>query len=129
MSVPGTKSDGDPGTRAILRSPAEQAESGATTRRVPRERVFVGTGLFWGLIVGVALAIGVIIAAAQNTGNTTINFLGWEFTTPLIVLILGAMLIGVVLDEIFGIIYRSRKRRTMRDRDQLEVLRRSEGLD
>jgi uncharacterized integral membrane protein len=87
-----------------------------------RERVFVGTGLFWGLIVGVVLALAVIILAAQNTGNVTISFLGWEFSTPLIVLILGLLLIGIVLDELFGLIYRKGRRRTLRDRDELKRL-------
>jgi uncharacterized integral membrane protein len=91
--------------------------------RATRERVFVGTGLFWGLIVGVILAVVAMILAAQNTGLSTLTFLGWEFSTPLIVLILGSMLIGVVLDELFGLVYRKRRRRTLRDRDELKRLR------
>ena len=88
-----------------------------------RERVFVGTGLFWGLIVGIILAVGAVILAAQNTRLGTVSFLGWDFSTPLIVLILGSMLIGVVLDELFGLVYRKRRRRTLRDRDELKRLR------
>lgn len=87
------------------------------------ERVFVGTGLFWGLIVGVILALGVVILAAQNTGTVTISFLAWEFSTPLIGLILGSLLIGIVLDELFGLVYRKRRRRTMREREELKRLR------
>lgn len=87
------------------------------------ERVFVGTGLFWGLIVGVTLAVAVIILAAQNTRTATISFLGWDLSTPLIVLILGSLLIGIVLDELFGLVYRRRRRRTLRDKDQLKRLR------
>ncbi|MGA8040360.1 MAG: LapA family protein, partial [Acidimicrobiia bacterium] len=74
------------------------------------ERVFVGTGLFWGLIVGVLLATTVIALAAQNTGSISVDFLGWHFSTSLIVVILGALLIGVVLDELFGLFYRGRRR-------------------
>jgi uncharacterized integral membrane protein len=70
--------------------------------------VFVGTGLLWGLIVGVILAVAVIILAAQNTRTPTISFLGWDLSTPLIVLILGSLLIGIVLDELFGLVYRKR---------------------
>lgn len=88
-----------------------------------QDRVFVGTGLFWGLIVGVVLAVAVIILAAQNTETATISFLGWDFSTPLIVLILGSLLIGIVLDELFGLVYRRRRRRTLRDEDQLKRLR------
>ena len=101
------------------------AEPAATTQPAAKERVFVGTGLFWGLIVGLILAIGVLILAAQNTGNITMAFTGWEFSTPLIVIVLGALLIGVVLDELFGLFYRARRRRTQRDRDHLERLQQS----
>lgn len=87
------------------------------------DRVFVGTGVFWGLIVGVVLALVVVILAAQNTGTVTIAFLGWDFSTPLIVLILGSLLIGIVLDELFGLVYRKRRRRTLRDREELNRLR------
>lgn len=95
------------------------AEGNETASVAVRERVFVGTGLFWGLIVGVALALVVIVLAAQNTGTITVSFLGWDFSTPLIVLILAALLIGVVVDELFGLVYRKRRRRTLRERDEL----------
>jgi uncharacterized integral membrane protein len=88
-----------------------------------RERVFVGTGLFWGLIIGVVLATAVVILAAQNTDTSTISFLAWDLSTPLVVLILGALLTGIVLDELFGLVYRKRRRRTLRDRDELARLR------
>ncbi len=96
------------------------AENDETASVAQPERVFVGTGLFWGLIVGVMLALVVVVLAAQNTGTITISFLGWDFSTPLIVLILGALLIGVVVDELFGLVYRKRRRRTLRERDELK---------
>ena len=110
------------------RSTDVMTEPASTTQTAGKERVFVGTGLFWGLIVGVVLAIGVVILAAQNTANITLAFTGWEFSTPLIVIVLGALLIGVVLDELFGLFYRARRRRTQRDRDQLQRLRQSQTL-
>lgn len=100
------------------------ANKGETTAPVAApERVFVGTGLFWGLIFGVILAVVVVILAAQNTGAVTVSFLGWDFSTSLIVVILGSLLIGIVLDELFGLVYRKRRRRTMRDRDELKRLK------
>lgn len=112
----------------------EQTESATTPERSPAEtpemsgdptpeRVFVGTGLFWGLIVGLILALTVIILAAQNTGTITMSFLGWDFSTPLIVLILGALLVGVVVTELVGLVYRKRRRRTLKERDELKRLR------
>jgi uncharacterized integral membrane protein len=107
---------------------ADLPSGDADTTRTPTleaERLFVGTGLFWGLAVGVLLAVAMIVLAAQNTSSTTIAFLGWEFSTPLIVVILGTLLVGVVFDELFGLVYRVRRRRTMRDRDQLNRIERS----
>jgi uncharacterized integral membrane protein len=101
-------------------SPAEITEMAPEPTR---ERVFVGTGLFWGLIAGVILALVVIVLAAQNTGTITVSFLGWDSSTPLIVLILGALLIGVVVAELFGLVYRKRRRRTLNERDELQRLR------
>ncbi len=104
-------------------SDAVAAESDEAPSVPAPDRVFVGTGLFWGLIVGVALALVVIILAAQNTRTVTLSFLGWDFSTPLIVLILGALLIGVVVDELFGLVYRKRRRRTLGEREELRRLR------
>ena len=101
-------------------SPVEMTEMAREPRR---ERVFVGTGLFWGLIAGVILALVVIVLAAQNTGTITVSFLGWDYSTPLIALILGALLIGVVVAELFGLVYRKRRRRTLKERDELQRLR------
>ena len=108
--------------------PDATAGPSSTARAAPKERVFVGTGLFWGLIIGVVLAVGVLILAAQNTGSITVTFMAWDFSTPLIVLILGALLVGVVFDELSGLFYRTRRRRTQRDRDQLERLQQSQTV-
>ncbi len=108
--------------------PDTTAEPLTTSRAAAKERVFVGTGLFWGLIIGVVLAIGVLILAAQNTASITVTFMAWDFSTPLIVLILGAILIGVVFAELFGLFYRTKRRRTQRDRDHLERLQQSQSL-
>jgi uncharacterized integral membrane protein len=110
------------------RVPDTQAPPSTTAQAASKERVFVGTGLFWGLIIGVVLAIGVLILAAQNTDSITVTFMAWDFSTPLIVLILGAILIGVVFAELFGLFYRTRRRRTQRDRDHLQRLQQSQDL-
>lgn len=101
----------------------DPSTSEVTETEPTRERVFVGTGLFWGLIVGVILALVVIVLAAQNTGTIAVSFLGWDYSTPLIVLILGAFLMGVVVAESFGLVYRKRRRRTLKERDELRRLR------
>lgn len=113
--------------QAVL-SPDGMAGPSTTVRAATKERVFVGTGLFWGLIIGVVLAIGVLVLAAQNTASITVTFMAWDFSTPLIVLILGAILIGVVFAELVGLFYRTKRRRTQRDRDHLERLQQTQSL-
>jgi uncharacterized integral membrane protein len=114
----------DSGREEPARSDDGMATEGDKTAPVAApERVFVGTGLFWGLIVGVVLAVAVVILAAQNTTAVTIAFLGWDLSTPLIVVILVSLLVGIVLDELFGVAYRKSRRRTLRDRDELKRLR------
>ncbi len=100
-----------------------EVEGEGTAPAVGPERVFAGTGLLWGLIIGLILALAMIILAAQNTDTVNISFLAWDFSTPLIVLILGSLLIGIVLDELFGLVYRKGRRRTLRDREELKRLR------
>lgn len=95
--------------------------SSAPTERV--QRLFVGTGLFWGPMVGVVLAVAFIILAGQNTESANISFLPWEFETPLFVVILISLVVGVVLDEIFGLVYRAGRRRVLGDREELLRLR------
>ena len=115
-------------TEQTVVSSEDTTRPSPTTRATTKERVFVGTGLFWGLIVGVVLAIGVLVLVAQNTDSIVVTFMGWDFSTPLIAIILGAVLIGVVFDELFGLFYRTRRRRMQRDRDHLDRLQQSQTL-
>jgi hypothetical protein len=43
----------------------------------------------------------------------------------LIAVILGALIAGVVFDELFGLVYRARRRKTLSDRAQLNRIKRS----
>lgn len=74
-----------------------------------RQRMVVGTALFWRLGVGVILALMVILLAGQNTGSINVSFFGRDYSTPLIVLILGAFVVGVAVAESLGLVYRNRR--------------------
>lgn len=91
--------------------------------KVETRRVFVGTGVFWGLVIAALLAVAVIVLAAQNTQQITVEFLSFSIDTSLIVVLLAAVLVGVVLDEIIGWVYRARRRRTLTEREELKHLR------
>lgn len=86
-------------------------------------RVFLGTGFFWGLVAGILVAAAIIVLAAQNTASASVHFLGWTIETPLIVLILGSVLAGIILDEVVGLFYRRRRRRMLNEREELKRLR------
>jgi uncharacterized integral membrane protein len=86
-------------------------------------RVFVGTGLFWGLIVGVILAVLVVFFAAQNTQDSTVKLFWWNWSSPLFVVILISLILGIVLDEIVGLVYRARRRRRLAEKEELQRLR------
>ena len=96
--------------------------------RVEIHRVFVGTGLFWGLLIGALLTVIVIILAAQNTQQVTLEFLPFEIGTPLIVVLLASLLVGVILDEIIGWAYRARRRRILTEKEELKRLRADRDL-
>jgi uncharacterized integral membrane protein len=109
---------------------APAADRAATREEAPTQqqnegerRIFVGTGFFWGLVVGVLITAMVIVFAAQNTASVEVKFLGWQFATPLIVLILGSVLAGIIIDEVAGLVYRRRKRRILNEREELKRLR------
>jgi len=107
--------------------PAIRATPMPAPTRVEIHRVFVGTGLFWGLVIGALLTVIVIIFAAQNTQQVTVKFLPFEIGTPLIVVLLASLLVGVILDEIIGWAYRARRRRTLTDKEELRRLRAEGG--
>ena len=84
---------------------------------------FVGTGVFWGLVVGVILAIVVIGFAAQNTQAATVKAIVWEWSSPLFVVVLISVIMGIVLDEIVGLLFRARRRRRLAEKAELRRLR------
>ena len=79
----------------------------------------------WGLVTFIILAVAVIILAAQNTQEVELRALGWTARSPLVVIILTTVLVTVILDELVGLILRSRRHKRHAERIELERLRRS----
>lgn len=84
---------------------------------------FVGTGMFWGLVVGILLAVVIIGFAAQNTQSATVKTIVWEWSAPIFVVVLISLIVGIVLDEIVGLLFRSRRRRRLAEQAELHRLR------
>lgn len=92
-------------------------------QETPRERIFVGTGLFWGFIVVLLLAVAVVILAAQNTRPVRFEWLWYQISTPLVVVILVTALVSVVFAELIGVAWRRRRRTMLSEREELRRLR------
>jgi len=97
----------------------EPFDSGKKKPATEHAHEFVGTGVFWGLVVGVVLAIIVIVFAA----HAVVKVLAWTWSSPLFVVILVSLIVGIVLDEIVGLVYRSRRRRRLVEKAELKRLR------
>lgn len=118
--------------------PAFATETAPATERVEKEpievkppeevepaekKVYVGTGVSWAILFGVLLIAFIAILAAQNTAPVKVNLLFWELEAPLISVILGVAAVTVVIDELIGVIVRLRRRRRLRQRDELRELK------
>ena len=94
----------------------------AGPREPEKQRVFVGTGLFWTLILGLLLGAALVIFIFQNAQGVEVEWLGFDFTAPLIGLLLGTALIAVIVDQIAGVVLRRRRRRARTEREELKRL-------
>ena len=101
---------------------AERADKRAAT--VPVYRGI--TGFSVALVIGVAATALAIILAAQNTENTTVEIFAANYRAPLIVVILVAAITGVILDEVFGFIWRHHRRHRLAERAELREFRRTQ---
>lgn len=107
--------------------PAPPAQHAGPSQETPprepeKQRVFVGTGLFWTLILGLLLAAALVIFIFQNTQDVEVEWLGFDFTAPLIGLLLATALIAVIIDQIAGVMLRRRRRRARTEREELKRL-------
>lgn len=89
----------------------------------PTEKVPVGTGVSISLVLGLLLGVAVVILAFQNVDDVTVDFLTLRLDAPLVVVILGSVLIGVAFDEVVGVLWRRRRRKRIREKEELERLR------
>jgi uncharacterized integral membrane protein len=94
--------------------------SGTTRRRgsVGRERPadeavgdFRGAGVAAGAVVLLAAAVLIVVVVAQNGERVAFEFLWWDATVPLALLLLIAAVATVVIDQVVGMVWRYRRRR------------------
>ncbi len=86
-------------------------------------REFHGTGLYWSLLLGLILAIAILIGIIQNSQSVQLNYLGWDLSTPLIVVLLVTIFASVLLTALVGVVWRHRRRGQLTEREELRGLR------
>lgn len=66
------------------------------------------------MVLGALAAIALIVFIAQNTDETRVNFLGWDWDLPLFLLLLITIVLSVVCTEIVSWYMGRRRRRRSR---------------
>ena len=82
-----------------------------------------GTGIPWGVIVLFVAVALVVVFAVQNTKDVSIRFLWMEGEFPLSIAILATAAVSVLIGELIGVVYRSRRRRIRAEKEELRQFR------
>ena len=90
-------------------------DHGGTEETGPKDRSFgdVLRQINARMVLGALAAVALIVFIAQNTGETRVNFLGWDWDLPLFLLLLITIVLSVVCTEIVSW-YMGRRRRRNR---------------
>lgn len=101
-------------------SPTEPPEEAlGSTDQVTHE----GSGVAWGavlVLIGLAL---LVVFAVQNTDPVPVEFLWLNGEYPLSLVILITVAVVVLFVELFGLLYRRRRRKKLAERQELKRLR------
>lgn len=101
---------------------APDARTAGTSDQEPI-RDYRGTGIVWGGILVLLLAVALIIAAFQNGQDVEFDFLWINTTAPLVLILAITIAAAIVIDEIVGFLWRRQRRNRLRERDELKRLR------
>ena len=82
-----------------------------------------GPGFALALVMIVAIGVGLVLLVWQNQEPVPLRFLGFEAQVPLFVIVLVTALVALILDEVVGLVWRRRRARRLRDREELDRLR------
>ena len=82
-----------------------------------------GSGVAWGaVVIFLALAL-LVVFAIQNTNPVPVEFLWLDGEYPLALVILITVAVVVLLVELFGLLYRRRRRKRVAERQELKRFR------
>ena len=82
-----------------------------------------GSDFSWSLAVFLLIGLGFVVFAVQNARDVEVEFLRWNFTVSLPLLLVVTALIAVIADEIIGLIRRRRRRTRLAEREELKRYR------
>jgi uncharacterized integral membrane protein len=89
----------------------------------PQRERWRGTGIYWGLIVGLILAAAVVVGVTQNSQRVEVKYLVWEGHASLAVVLLATVVVTVALTTVAGVVWRRSRRRRLTQQDELQSLR------
>ena len=82
-----------------------------------------GADFSWSLAIFLLIGLGFVVFAVQNTRDVDVEFLRWNFTVSLPLLLVVTALIAVIADEIIGLIRRRKRRTRLAEREELKRYR------
>ncbi|HET7044987.1 MAG TPA: hypothetical protein VFI37_09075 [Gaiellaceae bacterium] len=110
----------EPGSTELERREPEPEPAPATAGKPPRDR---GIGVWTSVAIALLAAAAFLVFVAQNTEDSNVEWTVWSVGVPLAAIVFGAMLLGSVLTLAVGAIWRLRRRRRLRERQELHRLR------
>lgn len=99
------------GTAHLPEAPPARTELTPETGAPATKLVAVGGGIAWRLIVVLLLALVLVVFAVQNTQSVNLSFFLWSWKVPVAVVLVGAVVVTVILDEALGFWWRRRRAR------------------
>ena len=102
----------------------ERVDTGTiTTMSTPPDRRGRGPGFAFAFVGAVLFAVALIALVWQNQEPVPLEWLWIETEVPLFVIVLVTALIAILLDEFVGLIWRTRRRRRLAEKEELKQLR------
>jgi uncharacterized integral membrane protein len=87
------------------------------------QRQYRSTGVWASVVVFALAAAAFLVFIAQNTEQVSVHWTVWHVEVSLAAVVFGAMLLGSLLTIAVGAIWRYRRRRELRRREELRSLR------
>lgn len=123
QSSPGEPAPGESGSPSSTGSPVTPSGQETDSKTETPAPEYRGVGIMWGAVALVIGLVLLVIVALQNIQDVELQLLWFETEAPLVLIVLVAVAIAVVLEEVIGFIWRHRRRVRLKEREELQRLR------